>query len=236
MTLLLAAFLGAALGAQPVPTVGLPGEMLVCGTDASRESRECRAQLAMKDGRHADAAAEFIAIADDAAGLVEAARARAAAAALFNAAGQHEDALLAASAAAASNSLAPLQRGWVLLDKAWALHALGRAEEANAALAQAGPLAQDDPFYWLAAAEMAGQSGDYPTALERIEQAEARAPDAPEVLFTKGEVLLASGDEAGARAAWTAAVAAMPDHPAARIAAERLAALAAAAPPEAPAR
>ena len=204
------------------PRVSMADEVLVCGTDDSRESRECRAQLALKDGRQADAAAEFMGIAAEAGDLRQSGQAYAAAATLYNVAREYERANEAAAAAAATNSLEPLQLGWVLVDQAWALHLLGRAEESNAALASAGTLVQDDPFYWLAAAEMAGQSGDYATALTRIGQAEQRAPDSPEVLFTKGEVLMASGDEAGAKAAWQAAILAMPDHPAAAIAAQRL--------------
>ncbi|MCJ8190993.1 tetratricopeptide repeat protein [Sphingomicrobium aestuariivivum] len=231
----------ALLAQDAPPSVAMPGELLVCGTDDSMESRECRAQLAMKDGRQADAAAEFMAIAGEATDLRSAGQAYAAAATLYNVAKDYERAHEAAAAAAATNSLEPMQLGWVLVDQAWALHELGRLEESNAALASAGQLVQDDPFYWLAAAEMAGQSGDYATALTRIGQAEQRAPDSPEVLFTKGEVLMASGDEAGAKAAWQAAILAMPDHPAAQIANERLQALEPLAPtpdvpPEEPAR
>ncbi|WP_265587288.1 tetratricopeptide repeat protein [Sphingomicrobium arenosum] len=195
-----------------------PSPALVCGTAAASENRECQAQLAVKEGRAEDAAAIFMAIAAEATNLVDTARAQAAAASLFLQAGQHEAALEAASAAAGANVLAPLQQGWTLLDKAYSLHRLERYDEANSVLASAGTLIQDDPFYWLAATQMAGEQGDYDAALTRITQAEQRAPDAPEVLYAKGEVLLARGDRDGARAAWTAAIAAMPDHPVAMMA------------------
>ena len=211
--------------AQDAPEVAIPGELVVCGTDDSRDSHECRAQVAIDEGRHADAAAEFAALADSAPQLSEAARARAAAAPLYNLAGDFEAALASASAALAANSLEDMQAGWTQLDKAWALHRLGRAAEAEVALAAAATHVQDDPYYWLQAAEMALDAGDASTALVRIAQAEQRAPDSPEILTLKGEASVAAGDPEAAAAAWRAAIAAMPDHPSAKLAAEALAAL-----------
>jgi Flp pilus assembly protein TadD len=64
----------------------------------------------------------------------------------------------------------------------------------------------DDPLVWLLSATLARRMSDLPRAQKDIAQALRLASDDASVQLEAGNVAALAGDEAGAKAAWSAAV------------------------------
>ena len=98
-------------------------------------------------------------------------------------------------------------------DRARALVALGRPEEARTALADAHRLAPDSAESWLLSATLARRDKNFAVAQHDIELAAQYAPKDPAVGLEAGVIaVLASRDEA-ARRSWQSVVTAAPDSP-----------------------
>ena len=121
--------------------------------------------------------------------------------------GANDKAATALNAALAAGSLKGLQLGEAQLDRARGLYATGDLEGARRDLDAALSVVPEDPLAWLLSATLARRAGDLPRAKKDIAEAETRTSNAPEVLLEKGNIAAASGDEAGARTAWTSAAA-----------------------------
>ena len=101
-----------------------------------------------------------------------------------------------------SQSLAPRDRGELLLDRARAAQAAGDAATAEARSGEAARLIPQDPFVWYFRAVLAVAGSDVPRAKIAIRRALALAPDDPTILFESGHVAQLAGEEAAAREAW----------------------------------
>ena len=94
-----------------------------------------------------------------------------------------------------------------------------RAPRSTAALT----LAADDPLAWLLSATLARQAGDLSRAKADIGQALRRAADDAAVQLEAGNIAAASGDELGAKTAWSEVIKLRPDSPQAKAAEAALA-------------
>ena len=113
----------------------------------------------------------------------------------------------------------PAGRAQLSIDRARALVALNRLDEAGADLDAATRLAPDVALGWLLRATLARRQGDLKTAEASLLEATRRTPEAapeyPDVTFEAGNIAAAQGKLALARQAWTVAAAAAPGSPAA---------------------
>lgn len=133
--------------------------------------------------------------------------------------------------AIATGQLAGKALGEVQLDRARALVAAGRADEAATALARATELVPQDPLAWLLTATLARRMDDLTKAASAIETAEALAPEEPAVLLESGNIAALKGDMAMAKAKWQKVAALAPGTAQAKVAIAQLATLAAADEP-----
>ena len=118
-------------------------------------------------------------------------------------AGGHADrALIHLDAAVGVPGIAPLARGQAEIDRARALVALDRLEDAVEALAAAQRDAPEDPAAWLLGATVARRRGDLAAAQRQIEVAGSLASTDPEVGLEAGVIAMLDGREAAARKAW----------------------------------
>ena len=118
-------------------------------------------------------------------------------------AGVHpERALAHLDAAVGVPGIAPLARGQAEIDRARALVALDRLENAVEALAAAQRDAPEDPEGWLLGATVARRRGDLGAAQRQIEVAGKLATADPEVGLEAGVIAMLDGREAAARKAW----------------------------------
>ena len=118
-------------------------------------------------------------------------------------AGGHGDrALSHLDAALGVPGIAPLARGQAQIDRARALVALDRLEDAVAALAAAQRDAPEDPDGWLLGATVARRRGDLAAAQRQIEVGGSLASTDPEVGLEAGVIAMLNGREAAARKAW----------------------------------
>ncbi len=115
---------------------------------------------------------------------------------------QPDRALVHFDAALKQPSGTPAARGQLQLDRARALVALDRAEDARAAFAAAQADAPDEPLVWLLSATFARRSNDLVTAQRLIEVAARLAPSDPDVGLEAGVIAVLDGREAAARQSW----------------------------------
>lgn len=104
------------------------------------------------------------------------------------------------------------------LDKARALVAMDREDEARAEFAQVHALVPEDPLGWLLSATLARRKGDLETAVSDIGIAAKLAPRDADVALEAGNIAILGGDEAGARKNWALAIDVAPDSAAAKAA------------------
>ena len=118
-------------------------------------------------------------------------------------AGGHADrALSHFDAAIGVPGIGPLARGQAEIDRARALVALDRLEDAVLAFAAAQRDAPDDPDAWLLGATVARRRGDYAVAQRQIEVAGKLASEDPAVGLEAGVIAMLDGREPAARKAW----------------------------------
>ena len=141
-------------------------------------------------------------------------------------AGSHaERALSHLDEAVAVPGIGPLARGQAEIDRARALVALDRAEDAVAALATAQRDAPDDPDAWLLGATVARRRGDYVAAQRQIEVAGKLASTDSDVGLEAGVIAMLDGREPAARKAWQSVMLVAPERSAAETAKAYLAQL-----------
>ena len=118
-------------------------------------------------------------------------------------AGGHADRALGhLDAAVGVPGIGPLARGQAEIDRARALVALARLEDAVGSLAAAQRDASDDPDAWLLGATVARRRGDYAAAQRQIEVAGKLASTDPEIGLEAGVIAMLDGREPAARKAW----------------------------------
>jgi tetratricopeptide (TPR) repeat protein len=122
------------------------------------------------------------------------------------------DKALADAALAGDKPLA----GSIAADKARALVALGRNDEAAAALQQARAEAPQDAAVWLLSATLSRRTGDLQAAQAQIETAAGLAPTDPDIGLEAGVIAALAGNDEAARKSWNAVLALAPDGPAAQ--------------------
>ena len=115
--------------------------------------------------------------------------------------------------------------GEIATDRARALVALKRNDDATAALAQARSANPDDPAVWLLSATLSRRMGKLPEAQSQIESAARLAPTDADIGLEAGVIAMLSGHEAAARKSWQSAVLAAPESDASKRAAAYLAQL-----------
>lgn len=99
----------------------------------------------------------------------------------------------------------------IALDRASALVALGRTDEASSALAEARTLFPDDAQAWLLSATLARRGGDLTAAQGFIESAGILDPRDPAIGLEAGVIAALSGRDAAARQSFQSVVDAAPD-------------------------
>lgn len=107
-------------------------------------------------------------------------------------------------------------RGNVQTDRARALVALGRVDEARDALAKAHLLAPDDGEGWLLSATLARRANELDRAQHDIELAGKLLPREPAVGLEAGVIAVLDGRDEAARKSWQSVIAAAPDTPEAK--------------------
>jgi tetratricopeptide (TPR) repeat protein len=96
-------------------------------------------------------------------------------------------------------------------DRARALVALSRPEEARTALAEAHRLAPESAESWLLSATLARRDKDFDRAQHDIELAAQYAPKDPAVGLEAGVIAVMSGRDEAARKSWQSVLATAPD-------------------------
>ena len=171
----------------------------------------CLGVAAANAGDWSAAAAAFLAARDDASDNGFRARMSALAASALLADGRPAEALMAVDSADATGD--PALAGTIALDRATALVALGRTDEAAVALADARAAAPDDPQAWLLSATLSRRTGDLATAQAQIERAAALDPRDPAIGLEAGVIAALAGRDDAARKSFDSVVAAAPDSP-----------------------
>jgi len=118
---------------------------------------------------------------------------------------------------------APLLAAIAASDRARALVALGRADEALAALENSTTLAPDRAEGWLLKATLLRRLEKLAQAQAAIERAATLAPTNPEIALEAGVIAVLSGREGAARKSWQSVITLAPDTPAAATAKDYLA-------------
>lgn len=108
-------------------------------------------------------------------------------------------------------------------DRARALVALGRAEQALAALENSTALAPDRAEGWLLKATLLRRLERLPEAQTAIERAAGLAATNPEIALEAGVIAVLAGRDDAARKSWQSVLALAPDNPAAATAKDYLA-------------
>ncbi len=145
------------------------------------------------------------------------------------------DALTALDRALAVATANP-EKADIEVDRARALVALNRSDEAVTALANARTLGPENGTAWLLSATLARRVGRLPDALTYIQTAAALLSREPAVALEAGNIAIAAGDEAAARKQWEQVIAIAPSSRQANTAQAQLAALGATPPPPAEAQ
>lgn len=118
---------------------------------------------------------------------------------------------------------APLLEAIAANDRARALVALGRAEEALAALENSTTLAPDRAEGWLLKATLLRRLERLPEAQTAIERAATLAATNPEIALEAGVIAVLAGRDEAARKSWQSVIVLAPDSPAAATAKDYLA-------------
>ena len=92
------------------------------------------------------------------------------------------------------------------LDKARALVALDKPEDARIEFAKVHELVPMDPLGWLLSATLARRSGDLQTAVSDITEAAKLVPQDPDIALEAGNIAVSSGDYKSARTNWQQAI------------------------------
>ena len=114
------------------------------------------------------------------------------------------------------------KRGEVHLDRARALVAAGRIDEARDEFGKVHELVPEDPLGWLLSATLARRTDNLGRALADITVAAKLAPRDADIALEAGNIAVSSGDYAGARRNWEQAVAINKDSRAANTARDYL--------------
>lgn len=177
----------------------------------------CRGVAQAELGRWTDAAASFVEArdvvpADDA---EYAARLGAMAGSAFLAGGENLQAVAVLDAARAASERAAFTAltGEIELDRARAFVALEDEVQATTALAEARQTIPLSVRAWLLSATLARRGDNISAAQTYIAQAKTLDPTDPQMLLEAGVIAISAGNEAQARAEWTALVN-LPDAPA----------------------
>jgi tetratricopeptide (TPR) repeat protein len=173
--------------------------------------QHCLGVAAGNAGDWKAAADAFLAARNDASDNAFRVRMSALAASALLANGQPAEALAAVEGADAGGEAA--LAGTIAIDRATALVALGRTDEAAAALADARAAAPDDPQAWLLSATLARRTGDLATAQSQIERAAALDPRDPAIGLEAGVIAALSGRDDAAIKSFESVAAAAPDSP-----------------------
>jgi tetratricopeptide (TPR) repeat protein len=120
--------------------------------------------------------------------------------------------------------------GEIAIDRARALVALKRTEDAAKALVEARTSAADNALAWLLSATLSRRQGKLGEAQAQIATAAELAPRDPEIGLEAGVIAILAGNEAAARRSWQSAIDTAPSSDAAQAARGYLAQLA--APPQ----
>jgi len=131
--------------------------------------------------------------------------------------------LLTLAESDAQSAKAPLLEAIAASDRARALVALGRGEEALAALENSTALAPDRAEGWLLKATLLRRLEKLPEAQTAIERAAGLAPTNPEIALEAGVIAVLAGRDEAARKSWQSVLALAPDGPAAANAKDYLA-------------
>ncbi|EGD59733.1 tetratricopeptide TPR_4 [Novosphingobium nitrogenifigens DSM 19370] len=105
------------------------------------------------------------------------------------------------------------QRGAIYADRARALVALGRLDEAGASLTQARRLAPEYAGAFLLSATLARRQKDLVSAQEFIESASRINPHDPAIGLEAGVIAVLAGHDEAARKSWSSVVSTSPDSP-----------------------
>ena len=176
-----------------------------CSNEPTEAALICHAIDASRAGDHAGAAKAFEALAAEAGGEVEKAKAFAAAGNLWIAAGEPGKAALALDRALAGTTLQADQRGNALLDRARAAEAQNDLRTARSFTDKAEAIIGEDPFLWYFSAALAIREEDKARAQLAINKALSLAPADPAVQFEAGHVAEFAGDPVKARSHWSEA-------------------------------
>lgn len=129
--------------------------------------------------------------------------------------GDAKGARSALDAALARPALEGVARGEAHLDRARALVAAGDLAGARSDLDNALELVPADPLGWLLSASQARRTGDLTRAQKDIAEALRLSADDAQVRLEAGNIAALTGNEAEAKAQWTAATTVQPSSPAA---------------------
>lgn len=192
------------------------------GSMAERAAaRRCRGLALVEAGRLGDAAQEFLAARDETplSDAEERTRLAAMAGNAWQAASVWQSALDAFDLALRDlPGGAAALGGEIEIDRARALVALGRSDEARGALARARARVPGNAQAWLLSATLERRQGDLDQAQALIEKAAQLAPADPETGLEAGVIAVLAGRDEAARKSWLSVIAAAPATDAARTA------------------
>lgn len=173
--------------------------------------QHCLGVAAGNAGDWSAAADAFLAARDDASDRGFRARMSALAASALLASDKPTEALAALDAVDTGDDAA--LTGAIALDRASALVALGRNDDATTALIIARAAIPEDAQAWLLSATLARRTGDLATAQTQIEQAVTLDPRDPAIGLEAGVIAALGGRDEAARKSFESVVAAAPDSP-----------------------
>lgn len=131
-------------------------------------------------------------------------------AALAQAAPERALAILDAAGVAAAATGDLRLSGEIAIDRARALVALKREDEAAGALVEARTSAADNALAWLLSATLSRRQGKLAAAQAQIATAAQLSPRDPEIGLEAGVIAMLAGNEAAARRSWESTIAAAP--------------------------
>jgi tetratricopeptide (TPR) repeat protein len=175
--------------------------------------RHCLGVAAASAGNWALAAEAFTAARGDATDGRFRARMGALGGSALLADGKAGEALRVLDAAKADGGPDAAIQGPIALDRASALVALGRLDEARAALGEARDAAPSDAQPWLLSATLARRMGDLTEAQRMVERAAEIDPRDPAIGLEAGIIAALGGRVDAARKSFESVVAATPDSP-----------------------
>jgi tetratricopeptide (TPR) repeat protein len=199
----------------PLEAIRMADDWLAEAQGSARsEPGECKGLALTALGRWKEAAAVFATAHDDTplSDLPLRARRGAMAGNAALAAGDVEAALAAFDSAhgEARRARDPGLAGGIALDRARALVALGRIDEAASALAEARGALADSAQTWLLSATLSRRQGKLGDAQSQIEQAARLAAKDPDIGLEAGVIAVLAGHEETARRSWRSVIATAP--------------------------